>query len=316
MGGLCPLLFVLVAMTAASVAQSSPLASPLPAICWGQGSYNQLAVPTGSQFIEIAAGYQHTCALDSSRAALCWGSHGRGEDAIAATGGWADLAAGFYATCGLVESPNSTVRCFGFNSKNQTSSLPSGLQFRQFSFRIEFGCGLVSGADVGVLCWGEDSYGRVSAAPTAGNFTRVATGAYHACALRPNATAVCWGNDDSGQIELPAGAQFAQLCCGHQWTCGLDRDTGAPRCWGSQTYPVVVNAPSSASFDSLTCGWLHACGRMANGTVRCWGVSSAGALAVPSGYAFEQISAGYQFTCGLYRPVPSAVAPVVSFEMK
>ena len=48
----------------------------------------------------------------------------------------------------------------------------------------------------------------------------------HSCALRGDATMTCWGNNDFGQADAPAGAFTAS-----EQSCGL-RTGGTITCWG------------------------------------------------------------------------------------
>lgn len=51
------------------------------------------------------------------------------------------------------------------------------------------------------VCWGDDFFQQAS--PPAGTFTSLTAGAWHTCGLRPNGTATCWGRADEGQLAVP-----------------------------------------------------------------------------------------------------------------
>ena len=49
-------------------------------VCWGSDSDGQATPPTGTNFIQVTAGYRYTCALDGvTQQASCWGSNTYGE---------------------------------------------------------------------------------------------------------------------------------------------------------------------------------------------------------------------------------------------
>ena len=59
-------------------------------------------------------------------------------------------------------------------------------------------------------------------------------GGLHTCGLRPDGTAVCWGDDVDGQSEPPEGL-FTTLAAGLDHTCGLCPD-GSVTCWGGNRF--------------------------------------------------------------------------------
>ena len=121
----------------------------------------------------------------------------------------------------------------------------------------------------------------------------VAAGNNHSCALRESGTLACWGaNGFDG--EVPAGA-FDSVVSGIGFSCAL-RD-GAATCWGEPDYPDVLT-PVAGPFVSIEGGYHHACGLLANGDVRCWGVNEHGQTDSPD-TEFVQVSAGYLNSCGV-----------------
>ncbi len=64
-----------------------------------------------------------------------------------------------------------------------------------------------------------------------GAFTQVSAGSLHACAIKPDGTVACWGNNLDGQSTPPEGA-FLWISAGQFHTCGL-RSGGGLECWGA-----------------------------------------------------------------------------------
>src|SRR5438105_3182648 len=86
-----------------------------------------------------------------------------------------------------------------------------------------------------LLCWSTPSASANRAAPPFGRYDEfvhavVSSGADHACALRPDATVVCWGSNNYNESSPPSGT-FVQIDSGIGFTCGI-RSDGTLACWG------------------------------------------------------------------------------------
>ena len=149
-----------------------------------------------------------------------------------------------------------------------------------------------------VTCWGSNDYGQVD--PPAGTFSIVSSGLFHTCGLRTNGAVTCWGSNDYGEADAPAGT-FSVVSSGLFHTCGL-RTNGAVTCWGSNTdrdgnYFGQADPPVGR-FTAVSAGDLHSCGLRTNGTVICWGSNDFGEADAPAG-TFIVVSAGSGYSCGL-----------------
>jgi cysteine-rich repeat protein len=144
------------------------------------------------------------------------------------------------------------------------------------------------------------------------DWSRLATGRYHTCALLYTGAVRCWGRGESGQLgygntnnigddEVPAsigyvnvGGTVVQLAAGDSHTCAL-LDSGAVRCWGDGFYGQLGygnsndigdnEAPASASdvnvggtVVQIVAGGVHTCALLDTGAVRCWGGGFSGRL--------------------------------------
>ena len=100
-----------------------------------------------------------------------------------------------------------------------------------------------------------------------GRSPRYPVGARHACGLRADGTAVCWGDDYEGQLQA-LGGTFRTISAGLAHTCGLHPD-GTVACWG---YNEQGQADAlGGQFSAVSAGGFHACGLRTDGTVECWG---------------------------------------------
>lgn len=114
--------------------------------CWGDNGSGKLgidsdatgvssptALVTSQSFLQIEAGYQHSCGVTTTFALYCWGANANGESgsasavgqiskvpAVAAPGEWIEVNLGGAAahTCGILRTRLS-VRCMGRNDVGQ-----------------------------------------------------------------------------------------------------------------------------------------------------------------------------------------------------
>ena len=220
--------------------------------CWGNDNFGQLGdgnafsvspVPvtvTGlSSAVDIAAGYQHTCAVLADGTARCWGFGTLGDGVpwldrqwsttpVAVTGlaGATAIGAGHDLTCALVTGGHA--RCWGSNGSGQA------------------GNGTTTYAPTPVAVTG------VSGA------THLAVGARHACVLA-GGHASCWGENADGQLgdgtatNRPAPVAVA----------------------GVSTATSISAAPLVTDVGKMV---FHTCAGLADGTVACWGAGGSGQL--------------------------------------
>ena len=159
--------------------------------CWGAGTglgnggFIDQATPVNvvglTSATSLTAGATHTCALMPAGTAKCWGSNFHGwlgdgtrtdrstpVDVVGLTSA-VSLTAGASHTCALM--PAGTAKCWGDNGSGQ------------------IGWGAV----------GRDTYTPVDMFDLAGAISLTA-GAGHTCALMPNGSAKCWGDNGDGQL--------------------------------------------------------------------------------------------------------------------
>ena len=202
----------------------------------------------------ISAGASHTCALLDNATVKCWG----------------------YGGLGALGYGNMTNR--GNADRQMGGSLPEvalgdGRTALQISVGSQHSCALLD--NFSVKCWGRGTYGQLGIGSTAtigdgagemgdsltavvfaaGRSARsIAAGSNHTCAILDNASVVCWGRGNSGQlgqgaisnigysgsatvastpaIDLTAGHTALAISAGDAHTCAI-LDNAAVKCWGS-----------------------------------------------------------------------------------
>ena len=169
----------------------------------------------------ISAGGDHTCALRPNGSPVCWGSRQHGQAPWAfidrllsgspSLGRYklTAIASGGAHTCGLW--PDGSWMCWGSYFHK-----PYMLRWWEHQEGIR-GPGL--------------PYPEELEAPDRQErFRAISSGLGHACALRPNGEAVCWGANFSAQASAFEGEPFRAISSGRHHTCALRFDD-SPVCW-------------------------------------------------------------------------------------
>jgi hypothetical protein len=145
-------------------------------------------------------------------------------------------------------------------------------------------------ADGTLACWGRDDFGQAN--PPAGSFSAVSIGGLYACAVRTDGTLACWGDDEFGQASPPAGT-FVAVSAGMEHACAIGTD-GTLSCWGSNDYGEA--SPPDGVFTAVTAGGRHSCAIRADDVLTCWGADAYQGLPVS---VVSAVSAGAWHTCAI-----------------
>ena len=304
------------------------------AFCWGDNSQGQLGngtlasgatpvpIATSVRFRELAAAWSHTCGITIVGESLCWGDNSIGQAGIPATraatptpthanDAFTGITTGFIHSCAITQGD---VVCWGSNQQGQLGGAHpektriTGLQLTQVSAGEFHSCAIRASSTA--VCWGWNTSGELGTGaassavvstptPVSGNlqFTRIAAGVRHTCALATGGRAYCWGRNAVGETgqdpfvgtslptEVPSGESFTSIGTGNTHTCALSGQRAF--CWGSTPangtaaatkFPTLV---SSLQFTAIATGFDHSCA-VADGAVWCWGSNSHGQLAQTS----------------------------------
>ena len=178
-----------------------------------------------------------------------------------------------------------------------------------------------------VMCWGANDRGQLGdgagapdavcrttpvAVPGLTGVVSLSAGLAHTCALRTDATVVCWGDNYYGQVgndgssgqstptEVAGLPPVTAIRAGQSQTCAVTAG-GSVKCWGynasgqlgdgttvTRRSPVTVAGLRDAS--DLSVGSNHACAVGGDGSVVCWGSNSCGQLG--DGTFIDRLAAG------------------------
>ena len=150
----------------------------------------------------------------------------------------------------------------------------------------------------GIVCWGDNSSGQTDV-PILTNPTQLAAGYEHACALDDTGV-VCWGNDDYGEATVPEGlSNPTAVASGRNHSCAID-DTGVV-CWGRNQLRQLTVPVMVNNPRQISTKYDHTC--VLDDSVRgvvCWGARGQGRSAVPDTLSNPtQVSAGLTHSCAV-----------------
>ena len=138
----------------------------------------------------------------------------------------------------------------------------------------------------------------------------VAGGGWHSLGLKANGTIVAWGNNNSGQCNIPApNANFVAVAGGAEHSLGLKRNATIVA-WGNNNSGQCNIPAPNANFVAVAGGGGHSLGLGSNGTVVAWGRNTQGQCDVPEPNADFVAIAGGDFHSLGFRGVDTPVETV------
>ena len=266
--------------------------------------------------LSVSAGWMHTCGVTSAGRAMCWGNNGGDQlgtggsaspNPVGVTGldsGVVGIGASLYHSCAVKAS--GQVMCWGTNEDGQLGVGTSVAKYATPQF--------VGGVSTEVVS--------------------IAVGGFHTCAVLMSGTAMCWGDNGSGQLGDSTGnrqrspvfvvglpSAVVSISAGNAHTCAVLQDSSL-WCWGSNQYGQLGTGTTKDSLSplrpknlannivSVACGLSHTCAVDSAGAVKCWGDNVNGQCGRTGGLEFSEsgaavaglppvvgTSAGADFSC-------------------
>ncbi len=233
-----------------------------------------------SEVTAVAAGTNHSLALQSGGTVLAWGENSEGE-----------------LGNGTTTSSSSPVK---LSSLSKVSAVSAGNEFSLAQLK-----------DGTVRAWGYNAYGQLGNGTTTSSSTQVkvsslsevvaiATGETHSLALLKNGTVEAWGANAAGELgngtttnsEVPVKVsgitEAVAIAAGGEFSLALLKN-GTVETWGyngagqlgdgnttSSNVPVAVS--SLAEVVSIAAGGAHSLALLKSGAVKSWGANQSGQL--------------------------------------
>jgi alpha-tubulin suppressor-like RCC1 family protein len=240
---------------------------------------SQVTVADASASARVVLGHRHGCTIDDG-ALRCWGRNTVGQL------GTGDLTFAAAPAPNLVTEPVLDLATYHSAT-----------------------CAIVGS---GVLCWGHDLNGQgwswsdggdrvLTPTPVPGleDVEAIGVGPLAACALTSDSSIWCWGYGLNGELgdgaltssatPVKVAASLASpvrhLAVGSGYACVLAGEPAVVQCWGvlpqlDQLTPTPLTLPEQpmGTTADLQAGQRHACVRLEDGRVQCWGLNDLGAL--------------------------------------
>lgn len=232
-----------------------------------------------SAWLEIAAGFNHTCGVRQDGTLWCWGRNASGQ-----------------LGDGTLTTRPDPIQIMSPNPTGWVDVVASG----------DFTCALRD--DASLYCWGSNTVGQLGQMDVMspvntpkvvpGKYTAVDASANGACGVRMDGTLACWGRNSSGELGLGNTTSPilgpTQVGLATNWmrpylgqgasSCATQTD-GTLYCWGSGSFGQlgVGNTNSFTSpqkvlslglWKSASIGNEHTCGLSQQGQLFCWGASN------------------------------------------
>jgi alpha-tubulin suppressor-like RCC1 family protein len=195
---------------------------------------------------QVAAGWDHSCALKADGSVRCWGSTLAVIDG-APTSALTAIAAGNGFSCGIVAADQSLI-CWGVDTSGIASTPPG--TYQQVSAGDTHACALSTTGTI--ECWGSGPYGQLN--KPAGVFTSISVGASHSCAMSSTGASTCWGNNGYGEVDAYSGT-FAAIDAGGLYKRAILQSDNSLDCWGRDISLQVTNKPAGA-FSQVSTGYF------------------------------------------------------------
>ena len=94
----------------------------------------------------------------------------------------------------------------------------------------------------------------------------------HSCALNLEGALRCWGNNESGQVDVPPTlGEVVGVSAGSDFTCALAED-GKLHCFGGNEFGQIDVPLNLGPVSTVVAGGYHACALLVDGTATCWGL--------------------------------------------
>ncbi|KAI7741535.1 hypothetical protein M8C21_022342 [Ambrosia artemisiifolia] len=200
-------------------------------MCWNPNHYpnptpKRLYYNQTVTLSQLVIGDTQICAINNNTKSNvdCWRDR---ETFSIQNGRFRSISSGLGFTCGVTLDNAEGIICFGVNSEVVSYIQGQFSNFRMLNIVVggDHACGVnVYGY---LICRGNNDYGKIDVPDHLQfEFSGLALGLNHTCALRINQSVVCWGS--VGNVS----DYFESIVAGLDFTCGLTTNNLSVMCWG------------------------------------------------------------------------------------
>ena len=281
----------------------TPRFTPVPV-----SGLSNVAAVAAADFFE---GSGHSCALLTDGTVWCWGANGSlqlGDGSITKStspitvhnlSNVTSIATFGNFTCAVLT--DSTVQCWGANSWGQLgrdtslgstpASLPAPVTDLSNVVAVvtgsRYACARLTNGTV--KCWGDNDQGqlgpKVPLDPSTGkpfreslipvavglsNVAALAAGFDYTCAVLTDSTVQCWGANSPTPVDVGL-TDVETIAIGGQDCAIFKNGTATCSLGGGLFSPTRELVELTGQAISIAAGYDHACARLADGNVKCWG---------------------------------------------
>lgn len=267
--------------------------------CWGENAEGQLGVGdrvgrtapervgTFNDWLRVATGEHHTCAIRAPGVSYCFGGNSAGQ-----------LGTG-----------DTTTRL-------EPVAVAYGKLLRELACGGDSCCAI--DADGALACWGDNLEGKLGQDDLFGSpdattplvvaagtrFRNVSVGQGHVCAIEDSGALACWGRNTNGELgigpepeqtrapmRVGGASDWVSIGASQHHTCGV-RDDGSLWCWGGNghhelgapeldlEFAMPRQVGERLDWTQVGTGWFHTCAVERGGGLWCFGRAIEGQLAL------------------------------------
>jgi Regulator of Chromosome Condensation (RCC1) repeat protein len=256
---------------------------------WGRNNQGQCSVPSGKNYVAIAAGGEHSIALKGDGSLTGWGSDSHGQRTVPGGTSYTAIVAGENHSLALKD--DGALVGWGDNGSGQTSIPPDPNIIIAIAAGGDHSLAL---RDDGILLgWGDTSSGQATV-PAGNDYIAMAAGQTHSLVIKSDGTVVGWGDNTFGQLDAPVPDsepnEYLAIAAGEWHSIGL-RKNGTIVGWGSNVYDQL-EIPIGNDFTAIAAGAHHNVALRSDGTIVAWGRNTYNQAVGPDGNGFFAVAAG------------------------
>jgi hypothetical protein len=158
-----------------------------------------------------------------------------------------------------------------------------------------------------IAAWGDNTSGQLNIPAGLKNVVALAAGQLHSLALRSDGTIAAWGNNTYGQLNIPTGLSNVVAIAGGYFHSLALRNDGTVAAWGYNVDGETTIPAGLSNVVAIAGGRYYSLALRSDGTVIAWGDNTL-KLTIPAGLSNVVAIAGGAFHCLALRSDGTVIA--------